>query len=199
MTSFKKFTALSEAHQDNTRQQKLAVFTFGRMNPPTKGHQRLFDVVLKVREQRGGDAFVFPSKTHDSKKNPLPFETKKRFLQVLFPNIPFDFTETIKHPFDATGYLGSLGYTDLVMVVGSDRVDEFRRRFNRAYEYFDAFDVVNAGMRDPDDTGVSGMSASKAREAAVEGNIGKFRAATGWEGTIAEYLMRAVRDGMEKT
>jgi len=198
MTSFERFYELNEAKGKETEQRKLAVFTFGRMNPPTKGHQVVFDVVMDVQKQRGGDAFVFPSKVHDSKTNPLPFDVKRKFLVELFPDVPFDFTESIRHPFAATGYLGHLGYKDLVMVVGSDRVDEFHKRFNRWHEYFDSFEIVNAGVRDPDDRGVAGMSASAAREAAVTMNIGKFRAATGWTGEVAEYLMRAVREGMEK-
>ena len=51
-------------------------------------------------------------------------------------------------------------------------------------------------QRDPDAEGVSGMSGTKAREAAISGDIGKFRAATGWDGEIASLLMKAVRDGL---
>lgn len=196
MASFQKFIDMTEAHQDDTGEQKLAVFTFGRMNPPTRGHEKLINMVHQVAEQRGGDAFIFPSKTQDI-KNPLSYDDKVEFLKELFPNAKFDFNPDVKSPFHATGYLGSMNYTDIIMIVGSDRVDEFRRRFNRSYEYFDSFEVISAGERDPDTEGVAGMSASKARIAAAEGDIGKFRAATGWEGEVAGLLMKAVKRAME--
>ena len=65
------------------------------------------------------------------------------------------------------------GFTDLVMVVGSDRVKEFSTLLNRYNDApdkkgnqlfkFDSIDVISAGERDPDAEGVEGMSASKMR------------------------------------
>ena len=59
------------------------------------------------------------------------------------------------------------GYTDVTMVVGSDRVREFEtiiKKYNdvksrHGYYNFDNIKVVSAGERDPDAEGnVSGMS-----------------------------------------
>ena len=44
--------------------------------------------------------------------------------------------------------------------------------------YFDSFNVVSAGQRDPDDTGVAGMSATKMRVLAVENDFTNFFAAS---------------------
>lgn len=196
MPTFQQFTELCEAKHEETGERKLAVFTFGRFNPPTRGHEKLVNAVVSIANERGGTPFVFPSTTHDSKKNPLTYDDKVAFLQALFPHANVIHNAEIKNPFQATGFLNSEGYTDLVMVVGSDRVDEFRKRFNRAEEYFDSFEIVSAGERDPDAEGISGMSGTRAREAAVTGDIGKFRAATGWEGEFASQMMKAVRHGM---
>lgn len=196
MTTFQNFLKLVEAKQDETGEQKLAVFTFGRMNPPTRGHEKIVSAVMEIATQRGGTPYVFTSTTQDPKKNPLSYNEKVAFLKALFPGVDTVDNIEIKNPFQAAGFLNSQGYTDLVFVVGSDRVEEFRARFNKANEYFDSFEIVSAGERDPDAEGISGMSGTKAREAAIVGDIGKFRAATGWEGEMAGHMMAAVRAGM---
>jgi hypothetical protein len=87
------------------------------------------------------------------------------------------------------------------MIGGSDRVEEYQKMANGTLQYhpdkYNSFEVRSAGMRDPDsEDSVSGMSGTKAREAALTGDTGKFRAATGWSGDYAEYLMQAVRRGL---
>ena len=42
-----------------------AVFTFGRFNPPTVGHEKLITAVQSVARQKGGDFFVYPSQSQD--------------------------------------------------------------------------------------------------------------------------------------
>ena len=69
------------------------------------------------------------------------------------------------------------------MVVGSDRVTEFETLLNKyngvngrhGYYGFDNIEVVSAGERDPDAEGVTGMSASKMRAAAVDGDFDTFK------------------------
>jgi hypothetical protein len=79
------------------------------------------------------------------------------------------------------------GYTNLVMVVGSDRVKDFKALLDRyngdkdkahGFYDFDSIKVVSAGERDPDADGVEGMSASKMRQSAVEGDFKTFRKGT---------------------
>jgi hypothetical protein len=69
------------------------------------------------------------------------------------------------------------GYTDVTMIVGSDRVPEFKKLLN-AYngkEYkFDNITIISAGERDPDADDVSGMSASKMRALAVDNKDAAF-------------------------
>lgn len=179
---------------------KKAVFAFGRFNPPTKGHKKLLDKVKSIAGSN--DFFVFPSNVKDTKmnptknKNPLDIDTKLRFLKRLFPEINF-VRSNVRTPFEAFEWLVEHGYGDITFVVGSDRVDEFTKRMKPfADKYINNFTIVNAGTRDPDATDAAGMSGTKAREAALANDIGKFRAATGWSGEIVHQLMDAVKNGL---
>ena len=53
-----------------------AIFTFGRFNPPTLGHEKLVTAVANVARREGGEYFVYPSHSQDPKKNPLDQTTK---------------------------------------------------------------------------------------------------------------------------
>lgn len=203
MLTFQKFIQLSEAKSEETGTSKTAVFAFGRFNPPTRGHEKIVNTVLKVAADRGGDPFIFTSHSQDPKKNPMEYDTKIGFMRAVFPNVTVvhdeqqsGVTGPIRTVFHVAGFLNDMGYTDIVLVAGSDRIPEYQRMFNKSEEFYDSFEVVSAGERDPDAEGASGMSATKAREAAASGDIGKFRAATGWEGDIAAKMMNAVRAGM---
>ena len=89
----------------------------------------------------------------------------------------------IRMVFDIAVYLHNKGHRAIVMVVGSDRVAEFDGLLNKyngvngrhGYYGFDNIEVVSAGERDPDAEGVTGMSASKMRAAAVSGDFDSFK------------------------
>lgn len=193
---FKSYITLYEKKREDRDGKKVAVFTFGRFGPPTKGHERLILSTIKEAERLNADHFIFPSQT-TGKKNPLPFDVKVSFMKTLFPSANIVVDRAIKNPFDTLEWFDKRGYTDLVFVVGSDRVNEFETRLKKyAIDLFSSIEIVNAGARDPDGEGISGMSATKARAAASDNNIAKFRAATGWGGDVSIDLMKAVRKGM---
>ena len=157
---------------------KVAVFAFGRMNPPTLGHSKLIIKVMSVAKNTGGIPMVFPSKTEDKKKNPLSFKTKVRVLVDVFGSI-INTDTSIKTPFDVLDYLNKKKFSKVVFVVGSDRVSEFQKNMGK---YVDSdldnitdFSVVSAGDRDPDAEGVTGMSGSKMREFVVKDKFSKFK------------------------
>ena len=170
MKTFRKF--IIEA-----KNQKTAVFAFGRMNPPTVGHSKLIAKVISVAKKEGGTPMVYPSKTEDKKGNPLSFKTKVKVLKDVFGNV-INTDTTIKTPFDVITSLND-SYEKVIFVVGSDRVDEFKRNMSRYVdkdlENIKDFSVVSAGERDPDAEGVSGMSGSKMREFVVKDRFGKFK------------------------
>jgi hypothetical protein len=71
------------------------------------------------------------------------------------------------------------GYTNVRIVGGADRVKEFEKlsnNYNGQLYQFDVIEVLSAGDRDPDsNTGVEGVSASRLRLAAAEGDFITFR------------------------
>lgn len=148
----------------------LAVMTFARMNPPTIGHFHLIDQLS--REE--GDHWVFLSHTHDTKKNPLDIESRKMILEKRFPSINFGH-ETVRNPIDAMKLLNSK-YKNVIACVGEDRHGEFTNRlhkYNNNLYSFDSICVKCVGSRDAG-SGISGVSASQAREYARAGDIGNF-------------------------
>ena len=179
MKTYQKF--ISEKRGDTV------IFTFGRFNPPTVGHEKLITAVQSVAKSKGGDFFVYPSHSQDPKKNPLSQPQKIKYMKKMFPKYKRNIVaSTGKTALAIASELYSKGYTNLVMVVGSDRVQEFQRildRYNgedKAHGFYDydKIEVVSAGERDPDAEGVEGMSASKMRAAAVAGDFKSFRMGT---------------------
>ena len=110
---------------------KPVTFAFGRFNPPTIGHEKLFDQVKKL--SRGGAYRIYASKSVDKKKNPLPFKDKIKFMRKMFPkharNIMAD--SDIRTVFDIVVKLYDQGFNKVQMVVGSDRVREFDALLNK--------------------------------------------------------------------
>ena len=68
---------------------KHITFCFGRFNPPTLGHKKLFD---KMKSQ-GGSMKIFTTLSQDSKKNPLDYSTKIDFIRKIHPDYANDIIE----------------------------------------------------------------------------------------------------------
>lgn len=174
-------------------EKKVAVVAFGRMNPPTIGHEKLVDKVKSF----DGDHYIFLSQTQKPKDNPLPFNIKLEFAKKFFPGVNVGHP-SVRTPIQMLQMLEKLGYTDIIYVAGSDRVASFDKLFNdyNGKEYnFNSIEVVNAGERDPDADGAEGMSASKMRAAAAAGNLEAFSQGVP-DQTLAKNMYDAVRTGM---
>ncbi len=154
---------------------KKVVFTFGRLNPPTVGHQKLVDKITSTAKREKADAKVFLSHTQNNKKDPLNYAEKIRFARKAFGTvIEQSNSKTIIQILQEL----QKKYTDIVLIVGSDRVSEFSgllNKYNGGPFEFDSIDVRSAGARDPDAVGVAGMSASKLRALAIEGKFDTFK------------------------
>jgi len=177
---------------------KHAVFTFGRMNPPTTGHKKLVDKVVQHAHEHGAEHYVFPSHTQEAKKNPLHHEQKVSFLRKFFPKANVVSHPDVKTPIDAMKHLAAKGHKEVTMVVGSDRVDEFHKllhKQNGKDYHFHKINVVSAGHRDPDAEGAEGMSASKMRDHAKNNNFSEFSKGVPNK-SHAKSLFHAVRKGM---
>jgi phosphopantetheine adenylyltransferase len=157
--------------------QKILTVTFGRFNPPTIGHEKLLKMAQKIAA--GGDLRIFPSRTQDPKKNPLDPKTKISYMKKMFPQFAESIVDSdkMKSIFDVL-VVSNEEYHAVNIVVGADRQAEFENLANKyngeLYEY-EQIRVVSAGARDADAEGIEGMSASKMRKAAAEGDYDTFK------------------------
>ena len=176
---------------------------FGRFNPPHAGHQQLMDIAAQSAEAEESDYIIVPSRSQDPKKNPLDADTKVSMMRQMFPQhseriINDGANRTI---FDVLKKAHNDGYTNVRIVAGQDRVKEFDKlsqNYNGKLYQFDNMEVVSSGDRDPDAEGMEGLSSSRMRLAAAEGDFKTFRAGLP-EGTprkMAMTLFDTVRETM---
>jgi hypothetical protein len=177
------------------------VFAWGRFNPPTIGHEKLLDKLARVS---ANEMRVYISKSNDPQKNPLNPRQKLDYMKKIFPR----YARKIMIPrtnivIDIITDLYKEGYTNLKMVAGSDRVQEFKKLFTtyndvksrHGYYNFDSIEIINAGERDPDADGATGMSASKMRSAAKDNDLKSFEKGLPNFRDV-EKLFKDVRRGM---
>lgn len=101
------------------------VFTFGRFNPPHKGHEKLINKVFNTAFVNECDYCIVVSDTHDNDKNPLTLKEKMRFLDYIGPNVHFDSNENIRNIFEWFIHLNkNHQYKNIILVFGEDRIDE---------------------------------------------------------------------------
>ena len=171
----RKFKGLMEASD-------TIVFAYGRFNPPTTGHEKL---IQKVASVSGSNPFrIYPSHSQNPKKDPLPQALKTAYMRKMFKKYARNIIVTkSKNAIEIAVELYDEGYKNLIMVAGSDRVKVFDAMLNNyngvegkkhGYYKFDSIKIISAGERDPDSEGVEGMSASKMRAAASNGDMDSF-------------------------
>jgi len=187
-------------------EQREVFFTFGRMNPPTIGHGKLMSVLAT---KAGKNPYkVYISQSQDAKKNPLTYDQKIKHVRKMFPkharNVISD--KKLRNVFEVASALYDQGFNKVTMVVGADRITEFKTLLDKyngvkgrhGFYNFEKINVVSAGDRDPDAEGVEGMSASKQRENAKNNDFTTF--AQGVPNTMsnkdAKRLFNDVRAGM---
>jgi len=163
-------------------EEREIFFTFGRMNPPTVGHGKLMDM---LSSKAGRNPYkVFLAQGQDAKKNPLSYSDKIKHIRKMFPkhgrNVLLN--KKVKTVFDALVNLYDQGFKRITMVVGEDRVTEFKillEKYNgtkarHGFYNFERIRIISAGQRDPDSDGVEGMSASKQRANAKDNDFSSF-------------------------
>ena len=168
--------------KDLTEAKETAAFTIGRFNPPTIGHEKV--ITSLVKKSGGNSVYIFPTHSQDSARNPLPHALKIAYMRKMFPKYKNNIlVDKARNVFEIANTLYNKGHTSVICVVGSDRVKEFETLLNKyngvegkkhGFYKFDSIKVISAGQRDPDADDVSGMSASKMRDAAKNGNKDLF-------------------------
>ena len=173
-------TPSSEGESESAKEREGEALTiaFGRFNPPTSGHEKLLDATK--RQAKGGDYKIYPSRSEDPKKNPLSPDEKISYMRKMYPThderIVND--EGMRSIFDVLKKANEDGYSSVNIMVGADRQGEFEKlatKYNGELYDFDEINVISAGERDPDAEGVEGMSASKLRKAAADGDFEAFK------------------------
>ena len=160
----------------NEAPDKTVVIGWGRMNPITVGHEKLANKIKSVARANSATPLLYITHSQDAKKNPLEYDdkimlAKKAFGSKLVQKSPSKTIIQVMKELQG-------GYSKLILVVGSDRVNDFDTLLNKynGKDYtFDSIEVVSAGDRDPDADDVSGMSASKMRAAAAAGKFDQFK------------------------
>ena len=151
---------------------------FGRFNPPTIGHEKLLNTVASSSDD--GDYMIIPSRSQDSKKNPLDADSKVASMKAMFPThsdkiVNDRGTRTI---FDVLKKAHNDGYTNVRIVGGADRQKEFDKlanSYNGKLYQFDNIETISAGERDDDaEDPIEAMSASVQRKHVANGDFDAF-------------------------
>ena len=192
---------LPEAPPEVEKTKGTLTVAFGRFNPPTTGHEKLLNQVAKSSDE--DDYIIVPSRSQDAKKNPLDPDSKVSVMRQMFPKHS---EKIVNDPanrtiFDVLKKAHNDGYSGVRVVGGADRQKEFDKlvnNYNGKLYQFDKVEVVSAGDRDPDADDVTGMSASKQRKAAAEGDIKSFMKGipSSMEKKAAEQLYKNIRKAM---
>ncbi len=187
-------------------EEKTVYFTFGRMNPPTIGHEKLLDAISKAA---GSNPYkIYLSQSQDEDKNPLGYKEKVKIARKMFPrharNILVD--KGAKNLLEVASKLYESGFKNIVGVVGSDRIREFDTRIKKyngvkgrhGFYNFEKITIISAGDRDPDADGAAGMSASKMRAAAKDNDFSTFSQGLprAVKNADAKKIYNSVRSGM---
>lgn len=157
---------------------KSLAILFGRMNPPTKGHEENVNGLKKLAKENNADHLVVASHSHDAKKNPLDVATKMKHLKRAFPdtNITSSSKEkpnVLNQAVDAY----KKGYNHLILASGEDRADEMHHLLHKyngvegrhGYFKFDHIESKSTGERKP------GISGTDMRNHVTNGNFKDFK------------------------
>ena len=180
----------------------MASFAVGRFQPPTIGHARMIQEVMKSR----GDAFIFVSSaTTPKSSNPLTAAQKIAALEKMFPS-GVTFVDTSEcdpkcgGPVQANNYLREQGYTDITLLAGSDRAESFGPDAPM-WESGKKHDIPPPkfkALTRTEGTGAAAMSGTKARKLARDGDFEGFANAVR-VGSIDDAAIRKLYTAIRKT
>jgi nicotinamide mononucleotide adenylyltransferase len=190
----------SQHAKDTTK--KIAIL-FGRMNPPTKGHEENVEGLKSMASKIDADHLVIASHSVDAKKNPLSPDVKLKHLKRAFPNTNITTSSkdspTIMHH-AAQAY--AKGYTHLTVVAGSDRVGEYKKLLTHYNGVQGRHGIYNFKKIDVKSTGErkQGISGTDMRNHAQNNDFPSFQknlsSAMQQNVSHAKDLFKDVRKGM---
>lgn len=189
---FTDYFFLKESKEDT------AVLSFGRMNPPTIGHQKLMKKLIEVGKKEGGVPMLFLSHSQDKKKNPLSYQEKLKFVRSNAPSGLRVMDSPARTIYEAIDTLVKQGFVNIIVICGSDRIEEFSRIENYKEKMgFSSFKIVSSGERDADSDNLeNSISASKMREYAKEEDFESFANGAGCSKSLIKDMYDATRKGI---
>lgn len=201
-------TALSLERMASSKPEKKALFTFGRFQPPTVSHGTLFRELAAKAAAEGADAFAFASSSQDKKKNPLSVDRKVAWIETIYGGLPVRFVNTTtcrltplspsgrpcKTIFAIVDALRSAGYTQLTLLVGTDRVAGFTEMFGK-YSAPGVAPVKVIGSSTV--RTAESVSGTQMRNAAIREDKDAFKRGTGLEDANAAALIAELQAAMK--
>jgi len=140
---------------------KSVVFTYGRYNPPHKGHRLMIEQVIETARRTNKTPIIVVSHSAGNAKNPLPVENKVRILRRWFPGVTIMTSAKDR----SIAKIAQDFNKNSIMIVGQNRQNSFK---------FLNFKKVAVPRRP------NAPSATMARAAAAAGNTKSFRNMTGY-------------------
>lgn len=178
-----------------------AVLVWGRFNPPTRGHEHVFNKAAQIANENRYKLVVMTSHSVDEKTNPLSYDQKIQFMRDLFPRYASAITES--EATDIVKALAELNEThrNVIIACGEDRLESYTaliERGNHDYFDFDLIEVKAVGVRNAASPGVRGVSSSRSRQSAVDSNFTLFESTlpSGIDADTTRNLYQSIRDGL---
>lgn len=167
--------------KDNTK----AWVAFGRHQPFTKGHKQVLDTVESGAESEGAQAHFITSHSEGTGNNPIPAKTKVKLIKKVAKPTTQVYSSSSEHPslLHQLSKMHASGVKHITYVGGSDRVGpmtDLIKKYNgvkgsHGYFKFDSINSKSSGERDPDAEGTTGVSGTKVRKMAREGDMDGFK------------------------
>ena len=113
---------------------------FGRFNPPTTGHKKLFDMAKNISGE--DDLRIYPSRSQDPKKNPLDPGTKIKFMKQMFADYEDQIVneKDMKTIFDVLTTADEEGY---IFKAAVDMDEEMVEMLETQRQYTNNIEVLN--------------------------------------------------------
>jgi FAD synthase len=185
---FAEWKAINEAVENG-----ILVMTFGRFNPPTIGHQWLFQQMLSIATRERGVGLVFASHTQDAKRNPLPYDQKCKWLSKLIPKGLKLVRTNARNMQEILTELKPKQFRKLILVVGDDRTEGFAwvEKYKNDYG-FQTVDIRSSGARSGASK-IENASGTAMRDYARKNDYASFREYSPFSDRDTESLYSQLR------
>ncbi len=186
-----------KSYLKNQEDEKSIVYTFGRFNPFTKGHQALWEFVEKQAKKIRADATVYTSFSQNQKKNPLTPQDKIIYMRKIIKKARVSDDTSLKNAFQITEDLIKKGYTRLQFVVGADRKNDFDSLKKYAKQWSDGAATVEI-ISFSGNSRIGNYSGTRMRTLAKEDNFKDFAAdlPAGYSKKEQEEIFEKTKNGL---